>query len=181
MQKNVKTLLYGLALACLLGSATSSVQAQLLIYEGFDYDQAESFPDPADNTLPNALDGGAGWEAGWTTGNFLDGDPAVSNNGQKIRDGLNYTDSQGNRLETSGRALDIRTWGPGVQVSSPSRQFDTASFDPSLLTLGGSLGAYGTTLWISVLAEGRDEAGLQASGTFGFKDTSLQGANRSLQ
>ncbi len=178
MQKH--TIGFFLTLGCLLGSMASSAQAQLLVYEGFDYDQAESFPDPADNTLPNALNGGSGWEAGWTTSNFLDGDPAVTNPGQKIRDGLNYIDSQGNRLETTGRALDIRTWGPGVQVSSPAREFDTASLDPSLLTIGGSLGAYGTTIWISVLAEGRDEAGLQASSGFSFDDTNLQGASRSL-
>ncbi len=181
MQKNMKTLLYGLTLAFLSGWHVPLAQGQLLVYEGYDYAADTSFPNPTDGSL----NGGTGWADGWTTEQFQDGNPAAPPNpNQAITpDGLTYTDSQGNSLETSGRAQDITEFDGGN--AKVIRVFDTSLAGPAgtagVLNVNGSIGKYGESIWFSMLIEGRDEASpFKGSALFEFDDTNLPGGNRSL-
>ena len=129
------------ALAALLVTAVSqTASAQLLAYEGFDYDAAASFPDPADGTLA----GGSGWADGWVTG------AGAPDPGRRIvENSLSYTDGNGDRLATTGGTYELfGGWG------APRRYFDVAGYDQSLVTTNGDLGKYGSSLWISYLGKG---------------------------
>jgi len=174
-----------LTLACLALWHAPMAQAQLLVYEGFDYSANAPFPNPTNGTL----NGGFGWDDGWTTQQFVDGDPnAPGNSSQSIvPDGLTYTDSQGNQLQTTGGTFNIT--GPywNTQIAATQRDIDLSPTGPAgaagLLNSVGSLGKYGTTIWMSVLLEGRDQElflGRGSAGGIGSRDLNISGRNRGL-
>ncbi len=115
------------ATAALVGSSTA--QAQLLAYEGFDY---------ADGTNLDGLDGGLGFAAAW---DFRVGSQASAVSGS-------LADPSG-ILPASGNAM---TWqGAG----GSTRLFRTLDLDGALapFSAGGQVGADGTTVYMSFLLQ----------------------------
>ena len=93
------------------------VRAALIAYEDFNY--------PADSDLSSQA-GGTGWAAAWSAGTIGD---------SNVLGSLNYTDSFGNQLVTSGNHAHMT--GSYGNNSTPARN------------LPSPLGADGTTVWFS--------------------------------
>lgn len=187
-----------LVVGFLVGGGALSAHAQALVYEGFNYDPATSFPSPNDGSLGGGTDGSFGWMQpdpvnppftdplgnGWTTQQYLETGSSSANPSQELlAAGLTYTDSNGDQLLTSGGALDITDWD--TAIARPTRYFDvTASgiggTNPELLKPNGRLGGYGSTIWISFLGEGRADPGAGASNVLNFRgdDTNQIGTGR---
>jgi hypothetical protein len=102
----------------LCAGMTTSVRAQLLYYEGFDYPGSV-------NATVSGLNGGLGtWQAAWTTGSgaFL---------GTNISGGLTYSDGTGHQLLTDPDSIKL-----AVGVPPPNPTSTTAS--PNRTMLGAS-------------------------------------------
>ncbi|MCC5788207.1 MAG: hypothetical protein JJT75_01120 [Opitutales bacterium] len=112
---------------------TATSHAQTIAYEGFDY---------AEGDLANQ-DGGSGWDGGWGSG----GDWTVSSTG------LNYTDSQGNSLITSGGSAVTETSGTN---QAHFRELSSDAQD----SLGSS-----SQFWMSFLIQSSSE---DHDGTYGI-------------
>lgn len=164
-------------LACCVPQAA---QAQLIAYDGFDY-AVGNLTDVANG----ALGGGFGWATeidpinnippgsrpvpefnvnsgvnyGWDDRGWLsvpsNNDPGVNVVDNPV--GWGYTDSLGQSLQTTGKALAVTNWDRSV------RNFDLSSLDPSLVTTSNAngsfpntlaLGVSGTEVWISFLTQG---------------------------
>ena len=126
---NIKKIVLGTALG--LGAvlaATSSAQATLIAYEGFDYTPGESI---------GGKDGGIGWRAPWLTGSGWD----LATN---VAGSLSYVDSYGNQLLTGGNSLLVGSYIS--TASKPARTFANFNSDGTNFLSGG-------TYWISFLAQ----------------------------
>lgn len=139
--------------------------AELLAYEGFDYPHrgwgTSSEPTPTGGGLAHAL-GGSGWASDWhddSAGGMLNGIavfPAdVGGSGDARTAALGYSDVLGAVLLVGG-AQARTSFGPS---SSSRRYLDLTRVDPSLLRPEGLLGAEGSTLWLSFLAQSYSGAG----------------------
>jgi len=197
-------------LACL---SPQTAQAQLIAYDGFDYETGNlnesggydlttelnngsgfgwaTEIDPIDNRSQAykdsiAADGGnpnAAIDYGWDDlGWGLEPFPNPVNSNVRVAENpanWGYTDSQGQSLQTTGRAVQIT--GGDVTV----RNFDLSAFDPNHPTNPNTdpntqvttsnangaftdtlaLGAGGTNVWISFLAENPNPAGTTGIGS----------------
>jgi hypothetical protein len=155
-----------------------------IAYEGFAYENRAWGTDQS--TRPNGggvncLWGGLGWNGHWRDtasrwsgiANYGPGGNGISGVANDPRTTpLNYTDGAGNALATSGGQLR----GSFGTSSSASRQLDLSLVDPAQLR-SGRIGADGTTLWISFLAQSFANTGT-TSGTQRFAYVQLGSALR---
>lgn len=115
----------GVSLALGVGLGTQAL-ASLISYESFNYTAGSSLI---------GQNGGTGFANAWQT-NGSPNDPAVGLSSSILSGSLNYTDSKGNQLVTSGGKLDaLGLFG----TAQPNRDFS------------GTSGADGTTVWFSFI------------------------------
>ncbi len=156
----------------------------LLAYEGFDYAVRAWGTDA--NTRPtsgsvNSLSGGSGWASPWNdTGSRWAGiaiDGVNLNVGDARADALTYTSPANEALPTAGGQYR-GAFGTG---STSTRQIDLSLIPLALLRPGApfpnQLGADGTTLWLSFLAQSAAGAGTTGT-TQRFAYVQLGGAVR---
>ncbi len=145
--------------------------AQLIAYEGFDYPLGG-----LEDVGAGALGGGTGWTPGEGWLPFTDGVNLTASTIEPNPANWGYTDSQGNKLATSGQTFFQRDY------NSVSRGMDLSGVDPSLLRVGdfnpfiSGIGASGAELWISFLGRGVDatESSATLQLTDGFAGTADQ-------
>lgn len=143
------------ALACLVAGiavAFNTASAELIVYEGFNYDRHQWTDDGVIAEGIGGLNGGIGWPAPWEeTASPLNGIAAEPRDvtgdyaGARTK-ALSYTDSRGNRLLTQ----------PG-QARLVNNAF-------SIRPLPRNLNTPGESVWVSFLAQGQGD---NATG-FGF-------------
>lgn len=120
-------------------AASNSAHAELLAYEGFDYDPVSVM------RIHNGLNGGTGWGGGW--GN-LGG--AISNNVPIISGSFGYTDTFGNILVTSGNRVFVTGNGPANGLAGGT----LGSASPNrTLTLGQGTNGLPSVTWVSFLSQ----------------------------
>jgi len=131
-----------------------TLRAELFVYEGFDYTAGV----PEDEGLIGES-GGTGWTGAWRDAEdaiFQDPTAFGPDPGVDVGAGsLEYTDSQGNQLQTSGNSASF-TDGVGFQSPAAYRALDLSGAPASLLTTSlnnGSvaLGKDGTSVWMSFM------------------------------
>ncbi|HKJ91442.1 MAG TPA: hypothetical protein VJ960_09945, partial [Oceanipulchritudo sp.] len=94
--------------AFLMGASTA--QAELIAYEGFDYNVSGIFG-------PNDLLGEGESVDGWS-GTWIPTRNTTLNGQSPIQEGsLSYTDANGNVLETSGNHVEVRGQDPGQNTT----------------------------------------------------------------
>ncbi len=165
MRKVKSRCLTVLAVASLLLviAVPQTANAQLLAYEGFDYENGD-----LGIVSEGVLSGGTGWNPGtgvglgWTEDpTFASGFASGQGNTSVVENPADwgYTDANGNALVTSGRAVQQNEW------NRYRRNIDYSSMIPandagSLLRVGSGgiegIGAGGAELWISFIGQGVD-------------------------
>lgn len=146
------------------GVRGNALVSQPFAYEPFDYPSPETPPSesawPTEGGL-NGLDGGHGFAGGWVESGSLvaivDTNPSYHpwkpNDLRQFR-ALGYSDRFGNTLVGSGNKLRTSA-GP---YSLTHRKLETRDV-PQHLRDGQALGADGSSLWISFLAQSFDSSG----------------------
>ncbi len=144
---------------------TAEPGSELFAYEGFDYPHRDWGTDSA-NKPPGEgllhLMGGSGWGSAWFESfeasryNGVALFPADAGTGADARTSpLSFTDTTNATLLTLGGQART-SFGTG---SKSIRHIDMSTIDPSMLTAQSTIGANGTTLWISFLAQSFSDAG----------------------
>ena len=145
--------------------ANAGAAGTLIAYEGFEYGRrpwgtdGESWPAPGGLVH---LMGGQGWGSAWHDdfgASRLNGVavyPADAGQAEDTRtDPLSYTDASGAMLASAG-AQARTSYGTS---SSSHRYIDLSKVDSELIATDGKLGADGSTLWISFLAQSYNGSG----------------------
>jgi len=133
------------AAALLLTVAPQAANAQLIAYEGFNYD--ESVGRLGRDDLGTS---GIGFADVWDN----DPDEVAGPVGQSVAaTGLSYTDTNGDALAVSGRAVTL----DAGNFAGIARNLDTAGFsDQSFVDAEGRFGVTGKSIWISFISQGID-------------------------
>lgn len=137
----------------------SSLNADLIVYEGFDY---------SSSLTVDGLNGGSPSGApGWDSNAWSDVYSGAAQTFDTTGSGLSYSDGFGNDLVTSGVAvIEDEQNNAATNASSIRRTYDTT---------GTGLGTTGTDAWISYLVD------INGSGSHSFQWGSTSGSLTQLQ